>query len=121
MKCVGKPVVFLDGNELKKLESYKIPAGRDAFSDTRDVFLFCCYTGLRYSDAAKLTWDDIHNNKIEIVTKKTSDRLIIDFNRMTKALFEKYSNSHYKGKKVFPVISNQKMNSICRSCVCKPE
>lgn len=55
MKCVGKPVVFLDGNELKKLESYKIPAGRDAFSDTRDVFLFCCYTGLRYSDAAKLT------------------------------------------------------------------
>ena len=79
------------------------------------------YTGLRYSDAAKLTWDDIHNNKIEIVTKKTSDRLIIDFNRMTKALLEKYSNSHYKGKKVFPVISNQKMNSICRSCVCKPE
>lgn len=111
LKSVRKPVVFLDKDELKKLEEYKVPTGREALNYVRDVFLFCCYTGLRYSDVAKLTWDDIHDHKIEIVTQKTSDRLFIDFNRKSKSLIDKYSKCHYEGKKVFPVISNQKMNA----------
>lgn len=36
-----------------------------------DMFLFCCFTGLRYCDAIRLKWGDINNNEIKIVQKKT--------------------------------------------------
>jgi integrase len=36
-----------------------------------DMFLFCCFTGLRYSDVIRLKWGNVKNNEIEIVQKKT--------------------------------------------------
>lgn len=110
LKSATKRVIFLTQEELAMIEAFKAPQGRESLNVIRDVFLFCCYTGLRYSDVAKLTWDDIHDNKIEIVTKKTTDRLLIDFNLKSKAILEKYSEVHLPGNKVLPVITNQKMN-----------
>lgn len=110
LKSATKRVIFLTQEELAKVEDFKVPKGRESLNVIRDVFLFCCYTGLRYSDVAKLTWDDIHDNKIEIVTKKTTDRLLIDFNLKSKAILDKYSEVHLPDNKVLPVISNQKMN-----------
>lgn len=110
LKNATKRVIFLTQEELAKVEDFKVPKGRESLNVIRDVFLFYCYTGLRYSDVAKLTWDDIHDNKIEIVTKKTTDRLLIDFNLKSKAILDKYSEVHLPDNKVLPVISNQKMN-----------
>ena len=56
-----------------------------------------------------LTWDDIHNGKIEIVTVKTADRIMIELNSKSQAILNKYSEISFPGKKVLPVISNQKM------------
>ncbi|MBF1547532.1 MAG: tyrosine-type recombinase/integrase, partial [Prevotella salivae] len=110
LKNASKRVVFLTADELSTLETFKIPAKHVALGPIRDVFLFTCYTGLRYSDACNLTWDDIHNGKIEIVTVKTSDRILIEINSKAQAILDKYADIHLPDKKVLPVISNQKMN-----------
>lgn len=56
--------------ELKQLEEYDIPKQNSHLEKTRDVFLFMCYTGLRYSDVANLKRCDIQENRIEIVTER---------------------------------------------------
>ena len=38
----------------------------------KTAFLFGCFCGLRISDLKKLTWDEIHDGKIEYKQKKTS-------------------------------------------------
>lgn len=110
LKNTTKRVVFLTAEELNTLETFQIPDKYVALGPVRDVFLFTCYTGLRYSDACNLTWDDIHNGKIEIVTVKTSDRLLIEINSKAQAILDKYAEIHFPNKKVLPVVSNQKMN-----------
>ena len=110
LKSASKRVIFLTQEELEKVENLKIPEKYTSLEAVRDVFLFCCYTGLRYSDAYNLTWEDIHNRKIEIVTVKTADRIIIEINSKSQAILDKYSDIHFPDKKVLPIISNQKMN-----------
>lgn len=110
LKNTTKRVVFLTAGELNTLETFQIPDKYVALGPVRDVFLFTCYTGLRYSDACNLTWDDIHNGKIEIVTVKTSDRLLIEINSKAQAILDKYAEIHFPNKKVLLVVSNQKMN-----------
>ena len=110
LKCPKKKVIFLNQDELKRIEEFEIPANHPSLNPVRDVFLFCCYTGLRYSDVHSLTWDDVHNGKMEVVTIKTNDRLIIELNKMANQLMAKYVGIHFEGNVVFPVISNQNMN-----------
>lgn len=111
LKNASKRVIFLTQEELEKVENLTIPKQYTSLESVRDVFLFCCYTGLRYSDVFNLTWDDIHNGKIEIVTVKTADRIMIELNSKSQAILNKYSEISFPGKKVLPVISNQKMNT----------
>lgn len=81
---------------------------RPALGVIRDVFCFCAFSGLRYSDVKKLQKSDIKNGCINIVTQKTSDILQIELNKFTKAIIDKYSTSN--SKLLLPVISNQKTN-----------
>lgn len=118
LKNAPKQVIFLTEKELEQLETLAIPQKYASLGVVRDVFLFCCYTGLRYSDVYNLTWEDIHHGKIEIVTIKTADRIQIEFNRKSQAIIDKYTDVHLPNKKVFPVISNQKMNKYLHE-LCK--
>ncbi|MDB5268160.1 MAG: hypothetical protein JWP58_1200 [Hymenobacter sp.] len=43
--------LYLSVEDLRKLETAMLPAN---LVPTRDIFLFCCYTGLRYSDVTGL-------------------------------------------------------------------
>ena len=45
-KKTQKKVIFLTKKEIKKLENFKIPETKLYLYRVRDVFLFCCYTGL---------------------------------------------------------------------------
>jgi len=76
----------------------------------RDVFCFCCFTSLRYSDVANLSRSDVRSTFISIVTQKTSNSLKIELNMFSKAILDKYKNVHFPNDKVLPVISNVKMN-----------
>lgn len=80
----------------------------------RDVFLFQCFTGLRYSDVFNLRRSDVKGEHIEVTTVKTSDSLIIELNNHSKAILEKYQNVAFEDNKVLPVITNQKMNDYLK-------
>ena len=47
---------FLTPDELKKLETVEVE--EESMRHVLDAFLFCCYTGLRYSDFCQLTPDN---------------------------------------------------------------
>lgn len=114
LKTAQKTVVFLDTQELKQLTDFKIPEDKKYLEKVRDVFLFCCYTSLRYSDVYNLCHSHIKGSYIDIVTVKTTDRIVIEFNDKSKAIYDKYKDFHFENGKVFPVISNQKMNSYLK-------
>ena len=110
LKSAPKKVIFLTNDELNKLKTVEIPHNKQYLERVRDVFLFCCFSGLRYSDVYNLKRSDVKPAHIEITTVKTADRLIIELNNHSKAILEKYKDIHFEDHKALPVISNQKMN-----------
>jgi integrase len=105
----AKEVIYLEWEELLNLYSFDF-SSRSAIAAVRDVFCFCCFTGLRYSDVAKLRRCDIKRNTINVVTQKTSDSLIIELNKYSNAILQKYESIRLPNDKALPVISNVKMN-----------
>ncbi|MBO5673149.1 MAG: site-specific integrase [Paludibacteraceae bacterium] len=114
LKNTPKKVIFLTWDELNKLKTCNIPQNKQYLERVRDVFLFCCFTGLRYSDVYNLRTSDVKADHIEITTVKTADSLVIELNNHSKAILEKYKDVHFEGNKVLPVISNQKMNDYLK-------
>ena len=78
LKSTQKKIIFLTWDELNRLREFKIPSNKQALERVRDVFLFQCFTGLRYSDVFNLRRSDIKGDHIEVTTVKTSDSLIIE-------------------------------------------
>ena len=110
LKSAPKKVIFLTNDELNRLKTVEIPHNKQYLERVRDVFLFCCFSGLRYSDVYNLKRSDVKPDHIEITTVKTADSLIIELNNHSKAILEKYKDIHFEDHKALPVISNQKMN-----------
>ena len=114
LKDTQKKIIFLTWEEVNKLREFEIPAAKQALSRVRDVFLFQCFTGLRYSDVYNLRRSDIKGDHIEVTTVKTSDSLIIELNKHSKAILEKYQEVEFEHDKALPVITNQKMNEYLK-------
>jgi len=114
LKSTQKKIIFLTWEELNKLREFEIPAAKQALDRVRDVFLFQCFTGLRYSDVFNLRRSDIKGDHIEVTTVKTSDSLIIELNKHSKAVLDKYKDVAFEDDKVLPVITNQKMNDYLK-------
>lgn len=74
----------------------------------RDLFVFGCATGMRYSNYSKVTQSDIYNDHINVRDKKNTDKLLkIPLNSFSKAILEKYQ---YK----LPILANQKFNDYIK-------
>ena len=114
LKSTQKKIIFLTWDELNRLREFKIPSNKQALERVRDVFLFQCFTGLRYSDVFNLRRSDIKGDHIEVTTVKTSDSLIIELNNHSKAILDKYKDVAFEDDKVLPVITNQKMNDYLK-------
>ena len=114
LKSTQKKIIFLTWDELNRLREFKIPSNKQALERVRDVFLFQCFTGLRYSDVFNLRRSDIKDDHIEVTTVKTSDSLIIELNNHSKAILDKYKDVAFEDDKVLPVITNQKMNDYLK-------
>ena len=114
LKDTQKKIIFLTWEELNRLREFKIPPTKQALECVRDVFLFQCFTGLRYSDVFNLRRSDIKGDHIEVTTVKTSDSLIIELNDHSKAILEKYKDVEFENDKALPVITNQKMNDYLK-------
>lgn len=109
LERVENDVVYLDEDELKTVRTHDF-SKNPRLDRVRDVFVFCCYSGLRYSDVENLKRSNIRNDKIYITTIKTSDHLEINLNDVTRSILEKYKDCDIPDNKALPVISNQKMN-----------
>ena len=140
IKVIQRPVIYLTPSELMRLYRYQIPEngtkvtlhtadGKEyekrvedaaALAKTRDCFCFCAFTSLRYSDMAKLRRSDITEDGLQVVTKKTHDRVTIDLNNYAREILNKYAAQEFPGGLALPVISNQKMNGyikdLCELC-----
>lgn len=66
----NKPLkTFLTEGDLEKVAAVKPRTGKQEY--VRNVFLICAYTGLRVSDAVKLTMENVVGNNLHFVAKKT--------------------------------------------------
>lgn len=82
-KTNGKKIPYLSIEELKVLAAAECP-----HPEVKQAFIFCCYTGLRYSDVETLTWDDIIGNQIEFNQTKTREAGYIPINRQVHSILE---------------------------------
>ncbi len=110
LKATQKKVIYLSKPELERLKTMELPQGYSYLEPVRDVFLFCCFSGLRHSDAFNLRRNDIKYDHIEITTVKTADSISIELNSVTRAILDKYKGVDFAGNKALPVIQNQPMN-----------
>ena len=114
LKNAQKKVIFLTWKELNQLRECNIPETKKYLERVRDVFLFCCFTGLRHSDVYNLKRSDVKENHIEVTTIKTADSLIIELNNHSKTILDKYKDVAFENDKALPVISNQRMNDYLK-------
>src|ERR1035438_2622084 len=90
----------------------------ERLGQVRDIFLFCCYTGLAYADIKKLKRSEINigiddTKWIFTTREKTETPSRIPLLPYSLKILEQYENHPQcinKGT-AFPVLSNQKMNS----------
>ncbi|MDE7394029.1 MAG: site-specific integrase [Muribaculaceae bacterium] len=139
LKTAQKQVVFLEWGELMKVFHYIVPRNGEeitlhdangnaytkvvhdaaAIAKTRDIFCFCCFTSLRYSDASNLKRANIKNDTLTITTIKTADTITIELNKYARAILDRYAADDLNGF-ALPPITNQRMNiylkELCELC-----
>lgn len=93
----------------------------ERLGQVRDIFLFCCFTGLAYADIKKLNRGEIItgiDGERWIVTKrqKTATPVRIPLLPSALAILEKYAEHLVclNTGKAFPVSTNQKMNEYLK-------
>ena len=114
LKTTDKKIIFLDWDELMTVYNYRFPDNQKHLERVRDVFCFCCFTSLRYSDVANLRRTDVFNTHISITTIKTADSIKIELNKYSQSILNKYADQKFPGNLALPVISNQKMNDYLK-------
>lgn len=77
----------------------------------RDLWCFMAFTSLRYSDLANLMLGHIVDNRIDMVTQKTADRISIPLTDGAQKILNRYKDTPTADGHVFNVLSNQKMNT----------
>ena len=103
-------VVYLTVEELRKLEKHQFSQAK--LEQVKDMFVFCCYTGLAYKEMASLNKQHIINGFdgnlwIEIIRAKTTKKISIPLLPIPLGILNKYTYE-------LPNISNQKFNSYLK-------
>ena len=108
----GKEVA-LNKDEYERFYSTKLPLDAcNSMKLSKDIFIFCCETGLRFSDVLDLKWIHI-DEKLSSLTKdqvKTERPVYVPLSKRAKALTIKYRHLNAKKEHVFPLVDNQVVN-----------
>ena len=114
---IDKP--YLTKEELDLIIEKKIEIKR--LDTVRDVFVFCCHTGLAFSDIKELTEENLKpgvDKQMWIIKKRKKTNVISRIPLLNPAakIIEKYKDSIKTGNPdvLLPVPSNQKMNSYLK-------
>ncbi|UOQ81018.1 site-specific integrase [Hymenobacter sp. 5414T-23] len=112
-KPADSPKLYLTAADLEALATVVLPANLVA---TRDVFLFCCYTGLRYSDVVALHPGNLQEWKegrvLRLIQSKTRAGVSIYLTTAASAILDKYADS--ERLRLLPVHPNQVMNKYLK-------
>jgi len=110
---------YLTALELSLMENVQLPSKR--LEQARDIFIFCCYTGLAYVDVSKLNHSHFEkqpdgSNWIKIARTKTQSKALIPMLPKAQAILNKYTDSisGIEQQKVLPIISNQNLNKYLK-------
>lgn len=110
---------YLSQEEIEIMLSKNLHTPR--LEQVRDIFIFCCFTGLAYSDVKKLNKDHliigIDGDKwIKTKRTKTDTRSNIPLLPTALAILKKYENHPEAVTKevLLPVLSNQKSNAYLK-------
>lgn len=111
--------VFLNKNELQRILSKEID--NDRLSRVRDLFAFCCFTGLSFIDVKQLKRSEVtldNNDELRIYKnrQKTGTPAVIPLLPIALLVLKKYRDDEICSAKdmVLPVLSNQKYNSYLK-------
>jgi site-specific recombinase XerD len=116
-----KPVdaIYLTSKELELMMNKEICIER--IEHVRDVFLFCCFTGLAFSDVKTLSKEHLSEDNegfhwIHKKRQKTNQMSTIFVIKAAQRIIEKYKKHPLVQSKgvLLPVITNQKMNSYLK-------
>lgn len=115
----AKERTFLNEEELNRIASKKLSVER--LAQLRDIFVFCCYTGLSYADVQKLKRSEIGvgvDGEKWIFTNRqktdTSSRIpLLPATLKILGQYKDHPQCENKGL-VLPVLSNQKMNAYLK-------
>jgi integrase len=111
--------VYLTTEELQEMANKDMVT--DRLTQVRDIFLFCCFTGLAYADVKKLRrWDIVTGvdgeQWINIKRQKTDTPSRIPLLPAAVTLIQRYADHPHCENigRVLPVLSNQKMNAYLK-------
>ena len=110
-----KEVVYLDSIELQKLENHYFEIKR--VQQIKDLFIFCCYTGLGFTEMINLKTSDIIKGFdgelwLDIRRNKTQKSYRVPLLQQAKNILELYRNESREA--VFPRLSNPKFNAYLK-------
>jgi integrase len=111
--------VYLTQEELVKIADKEMVTER--LSQVRDIFLFCCLTGLAYTDVQQLTKEHIIKGVdgeawLAVRRQKTGTPTRLPLLPSAKGILDRYRQHPqclYKNR-LLPVLSNQKMNAYLK-------
>jgi site-specific recombinase XerD len=106
-----KKIITLTKEELKTLYNFQPPTKK--MEKVKDLLLFGCSTGLRYSDVIKVSPHNIVDGKVDFTAQKTSQLVAVPLNNISSEILRKHDNDLRKIK-----ISNQKYNDYMKD-LCK--
>ena len=113
IKSLDTPKLYLTAADIERLASAMLPAN---LVPTRDIFLFCCYTGLRYSDVSGLHRGHLHDwqgeRLLRLMMSKTRAGVSIYLTAAASAILDKYDDP--ERQRLLPVHPNQVMNKYLK-------
>lgn len=101
--------VYLTPDEINKIEICDLSTKKH-LELTRCMFLFSCYTGMRYSDVVALKKENYKNGVITLKQVKTGVDLKVPVNIEAKKIICKYWAKRKENENIFPRIENQTVN-----------
>jgi len=110
---------FLTEVELKRIIDKPFVMPR--LSQVRDIFIFCCYTGLAYADVEKLKGEEITigidgEKWISTKRQKTDSSTKVPLLPPALEILNRYKGNPQclQAERLLPVLSNQKMNTYLK-------
>lgn len=110
LKQVGQDdnIVFLTVDEVVRMHNLKFRPDQVQLEQARDCYLFQCFSGLRYSDLARVKRNNINNDFLTLISQKTGSKTKIPLHRVALSILHKYE--HLPDVSPLPVVSQVKYN-----------